>query len=166
MSGVIKIEIWETEDDLKLMLKSNSSPRIKERIQALYWLKTNQVHTTLDIAQLLGKHRTTVSRWLSVYRTRGIDSLLTLKKSTGRPSKISLSVRESLQSELDDPEGFSSYKEIQFWLQLFHDIQMSYSSVHQLVRYRLGAKLKVPRPVHLKQKTGAVEEFKKAHRPR
>ena len=38
---------------------------------------------------------------------------------------------------------------------------MSYTGVHQLVRYRLGAKLKVPRPVHLKQETDAVEEFKK-----
>ena len=38
---------------------------------------------------------------------------------------------------------------------------MSYTAVHQLVRYRLGAKLKVPRPVHLKQENDAVEEFKK-----
>ena len=77
MSGVIKIEILETEDDLKLMLKSNPRPRIKERIQALYWLKMEKVQTTLDIAQLLGKHRTTVSRWLTLYRTGGVDALTT-----------------------------------------------------------------------------------------
>ncbi len=39
---------------------------------------------------------------------------------------------------------------------------MSYTGVHQLVRYRLKAKLKVPRPVHIKQKEGAAENFKKA----
>lgn len=32
---------------------------------------------------------------------------------------------------------------------------------HKLVRYRLKAKLKVPRPVHTKQKEGVVEELKK-----
>lgn len=42
-----------------------------------------------------------------------------------------------------------------------HDLKMSYTGVHQLVRYRLGGKLKVPRPTHAKQKSGAVENFKK-----
>ena len=42
-----------------------------------------------------------------------------------------------------------------------HDIEMSYSGVHQLVRYRLGGKLKVPRPTHTKQQPGAVEDLKK-----
>jgi hypothetical protein len=32
---------------------------------------------------------------------------------------------------------------------------------HKLVRYRLKAKLKVPRPVHTKQKEGVVAQFKK-----
>ena len=38
---------------------------------------------------------------------------------------------------------------------------MSYTGVHQLVRYKLKAKLKVPRPVHVKQEAGIVENFKK-----
>ncbi len=38
---------------------------------------------------------------------------------------------------------------------------MSYTGVHQLVRYKLKAKLKVPRPVHIKQEVGIVEDFKK-----
>ena len=38
---------------------------------------------------------------------------------------------------------------------------MSYIGVDQLVRYRLNAKLKVPRPVHIQQKEAAVEGFQK-----
>ena len=38
---------------------------------------------------------------------------------------------------------------------------MAYRTVHQWTRYRLKGKLKVPRPVSEKQKTGVVEEFKK-----
>ena len=64
--------------------------------------------------------------------------------------------------ELKDEEGFSSYKEIQRWLKAVHDVEMSYTGVHQLVHYRLKGKLKVPRPVHVKQEPGAVETFKKA----
>ncbi len=41
------------------------------------------------------------------------------------------------------------------------DLEVRYTVAHKLVRYRLKAKLKVPRPVHTKQKEGVVEEFKK-----
>jgi hypothetical protein len=38
---------------------------------------------------------------------------------------------------------------------------VAYRTVHQWARYRLKSKLKVPRPVSEKQKSGAPEEFKK-----
>jgi hypothetical protein len=41
------------------------------------------------------------------------------------------------------------------------DLDIDYTVADKLVRYRLKAKLKVPRPVHTKQKEGVVEEFKK-----
>lgn len=45
------------------------------------------------------------------------------------------------------------------------DLDVGYTVVHKLVRYRLKAKLKVPRPVHTKQKEGVVEELKKNSSP-
>jgi hypothetical protein len=44
------------------------------------------------------------------------------------------------------------------------DLDIDYTVADKLVRYRLKAKLKVPRPVHTKQKEGVVEEFKKNSR--
>ena len=161
MSGVIKIEITETVDELKELLKLTENQESKERVQALYWLKSEQVKTIEAIANLIGKHRTTVSRWMSSYRIGGIKALLTKRKSSGRNRKLSSSVEESLKQELKDTEGFSSYKEIQTWLKAIHDLDISYTGVHQIVRYRLRAKLKVPRPTHTKQKPGSIEEFKK-----
>lgn len=161
MSGVIRIEISETVDELKELLKSTENHQVKERIQALYWLKSEQVKTTVAIASLGGRHRTTVSKWMSSYKTGGIKALIAKGKSSGRKKKLNTSVEESLKQELEEQEGFSSYKEVQIWLKAIHDLEMSYTGVHQIVRYRLGAKLKVPRPTHAKQKTGAVENFKK-----
>ena len=74
---------------------------------------------------------------------------------------MSPEVEEKLKKELQDPEGFRSCKEVQVWLKALEGIEMSYQEVHQVVRYRLKAKLKVPRPVHVKQEAGAREEFKK-----
>jgi len=87
--------------------------------------------------------------------------LLHKGKSSGAKSKISPELEAKILLELKDPEGFSSYKEIQRWLKVMEDVEMSYTGVHNLIRYRLKAKLKVPRPVHAKQKEGAVEQFKK-----
>jgi hypothetical protein len=52
MSGVIKIEITETVDELKELLKLTEHQGVKERVQALYWLKSEQVKTTEAIALL------------------------------------------------------------------------------------------------------------------
>jgi transposase len=161
MSGVIKIEILETVDELRQLLQTSQTKEVKERVQALYWLKSGQVQTTKAIAGLIGKHRVTVSRWLSSYKEQGINALLTKGKSTGRNKKLSPPVEASLKQELTDEPGFSSYKEIQIWLRVVHDVEMSYTGVHQLVRYKLKAKLKVPRPVHVKQEVGVVKDFKK-----
>ena len=161
MSGIIKIEIVESAAELRDLLKAAENQEVKERVQILYWLKTKQVETTQTIASLLGKHRTKVSRWLSKYRQGGIAALLVKGKSSGRKRALTPEVEEKLIQELKDEEGFSSYKEVQRWLKVVHEVEMSYTGVHKLVHYRLKGKLKVPRPVHHKQEPGVVEDFKK-----
>ena len=127
VSSVVKIEILETEKELRELLRSSETQEIRERVQALYWLKSGQVQTTKAIASLIGKHRVTVSRWLSSYKAQGINALLTKGKSSGRKKKLSPSVEASLRQELIDEQGFSSYKEIQVWLRVVHDVKMSYT---------------------------------------
>ena len=58
MSGILKIKISETTDELKELLKSIKNQKVKERVQVLYWLKSEQVQTENAIAKLTGKHRT------------------------------------------------------------------------------------------------------------
>jgi transposase len=114
-----------------------------------------------QLARLSGNHRTTLSRWLSQYGEGGLEELLKLGKSSGRPRAISPEIEGKLREERKDQEGFASYGEIQRWLQVLCEKEVSYSVVHKWVRYRLKGKLKVPRPVDMKQKEGAIEEFKK-----
>jgi len=109
MAGVIKIEITESTQELKRQLNLSENSEVKERLQVLYWLKTKQVQTTSAIANLIGRHRTTVSRWLSKYRQGGLEKLLEVKKSPGRAPLITPSVEEKIIQELQDPRGFASY---------------------------------------------------------
>jgi putative transposase len=161
MSGVVKIEIRETEEELKTLLRKAKDAHSHEKLQVLYWLKTQTVETVLSAALRLGKHRTTVQRWLSSYREGGIEKLLFQKPRSGRPKIMNPETIEKLSKELQDPEGFSSYKEVHQWLTSCCEVKVAYRTVHQWTRYRLKAKLKVPRPVSEKQKKGVIEEFKK-----
>ena len=161
MSGVVKIEIRETEEELKALLRREKDAHRHEKLQVLYWLKTQTVDSVLSAAVRLGKNRTTIQRWLSSYRSGGIEELLLQKPRSGRPKIMNPEIVERLSKELQEPEGFSSYKEGHQWLTSCCEVKVAYRTVHQWTRYRLKGKLKVPRPVSEKQKKGAVAEFKK-----
>ena len=64
MSGVVKIEISESAETLKELLKKAKTPQEKERVQTLYWLKTKTITTVKQIAIILGRNRVTVQKWL------------------------------------------------------------------------------------------------------
>lgn len=66
---------------------------------------------------------------------------------------------ERLQERLQQPEGFRSYGEIQQWLQAEFDREVKYKTVYKTVRYRLKAKLKIPRPQSIQQDEQAVRLF-------
>jgi transposase len=161
MSGVLKLEIHESGDDLKRLMQQQSEPVARSKVQVLWWLKSGQVTSVDEASELSGYHRVTVSRWLQEYRRGGIAELLEVRKGTGRTRSIPEAVLEDLRQELQDPEGFNGYTEVQRWLYAVHGLKVPYKTVHQTVRYHLQAKLKRGRPVAVQQEPGAVEAFQK-----
>jgi transposase len=161
MSGVVKIDITESEEELKTLLAAQKTAFAKERVQALYLLKTKQVETVQHLSEILGRNRVTVQRWLRFYRSGGLTQLLSQHKSQGRPMVISPEAIASLKEELKDPQGFSSYKEVQLWLLAFFGVEANYHVVHHLVRYKLQAKLKSSRPRSSEQNPEELNNFKK-----
>ena len=157
----LQIEIVESVETLSNLLKPEKNPQKKERIQALYWLKTNLSESVGHLSSLSGKHRTTVSRWLTSYRKGGLSKMLNIYKSSGRNPEIPPDIQQALINELKEKEGFSSYKEIKTWLYTVHNLDVSYKVVHDTVRYRALAKLKVPRRSNVKKDGEAEAEFKK-----
>lgn len=142
MAGVYKLEIKESVDDLKQLLRQQKIASSKERIQLLYLLKTQQAKTVQDASGLLGRHRVTLQEWLRRYRDSGLDGLLESKTRSGRPRAIPGWAEIALQKRLQEPQGFDGYQEICDWLETQLGIEAKYKTVHQLVHYRLqsGAK--------------------------
>jgi len=87
----------------------------------------------------------TISRWLQQYRRGGLSELLE-EKATRQGMEIDGEMLTQLQTRLQEADGFKSYREIQQWIEQTFGKQVKYKTVHKTVRYRLKAKLKVPRP--------------------
>lgn len=161
MAGVYKLEIQESEDDLKQLLRQQKIASDKERIQLLYLLKSGQAKTVQDAAPILGRNRVTLQKWLNRYRTGGLVGMLEKKARSGRPRVIPSWAEAALQKRLQASQGFDGYQGICDWLETELGIEAVYKTVHQLVHYRLHSSPKVPRPVSVEQSTEAMEAYKK-----
>lgn len=161
MAGIYKLEIRESAEDLKQLLRQQKVVSSKERIQLLYLLKTEQAKTVQDAGRLLGRHRVTLQQWLRRYRERGLDGLLERKTRSGRPRAIPQWAEVALQKRLRSRQGFDGYQEICDWLKTQLGIEGKYKTVHQLVHYRLQSSPKIPRPVSMEQSSERMEAYKK-----
>lgn len=161
MVGVYKLEIQESEDGLKQLLRSQRTASSKERIHLLYLLKSKQAKTVQEAASILGRHRATLQEWLKQYRQGGLEALLKSRPRSGRPRAIPDWAVAALRKRLDEPQGFDGYQAICDWLECQLGITAEYKTVHQLVHYQLQASPKVPRPVSVEQSSQRREAYKK-----
>jgi putative transposase len=148
--------IKEDISQLEHMLKTEKDTRLKERILALYLLKTEQAKTRISVAKMLAKYRTTIGDWLKTYEKKGMSGLLTIQTHSNRKSSIPPDVLEQLKQKLKNPEGFNGYKAIQMWIATEFNITVSYKTLHNIVRYRLKSKPKVGRKTHIKKTNKSV----------
>lgn len=144
--------IYETAHELKERLKQERHPVRQQRLHALFLLVSGQARYRQEVAALLGIDRNTVGEWLDRYASGGLPTLLALYVPAGKPSPLTPDQLTQLHQALQQPHGFGSYSEIRQWINTTFDLQLSYNAVHKLVRYKLRAKLKVPRPSHTKKR--------------
>ena len=55
MSGVVRIEILETTEELKTLMRKEKDVLRHEKLQVLYWLKTKPVDSVLSTAGRRGE---------------------------------------------------------------------------------------------------------------
>jgi transposase len=139
-------KVKETAEQLRDKLKSQAHPLFWQRMQALYLIASEQVKRRTQIAKILGVNGNSVSTWLRIYETGGLEELLKLNKAKGKPPKMTLRAKAAMAEKLTDEKGFGSDGEIQAYLLAEHQVELSYSRVHKIVRYEMKAKPKVPRP--------------------
>ncbi len=91
-----------------------------------------------------------------------MSSLLKRGKSTGRPRAISSEIIVGISTKINENScEFNSYKEIATWVEENYQVSVKYQTLHKQIRYRMKAKLKVPRPSSNKKDPGVATLFKK-----
>jgi transposase-like protein len=74
MAGVRLIQVQEGLEDLAARLRQEQDPRVKERLQVLYWLKQENAPSNNSIAKAIGRNRSTLQEWLATYRRTDSDA--------------------------------------------------------------------------------------------
>lgn len=143
--------ITESPQTLQSQLRSETDPRRRSRLQALYLRASGQAPSRLVLAKLMAVHRHTIQTWLRLYEAGGLSAVLTIKKAPGKRPSLTPAILTKLRARLAHNRGFGSYGEIRQYLARVHKIHLAYSTVHKLVRYRLKAKPKAPRRSHPKK---------------
>lgn len=162
MVGVTSIQVQESLKELTEKLRQAQTQTVKERLQVLYWLKQETPPSVITIAKAIGRHRSTVQTWLSMYRDGGLEAMLKIKKSPGGVRVIPKWAENALDKRLQEANhGFVSYGQVQQWLSETLGVEARYHAVYQMAHYRLKAKLKVARPQHELQDKEQREAFKK-----
>jgi transposase len=123
MSRPFKMEIRESEAELKKRLQTVNLGNQKEKLMMLWWIKSGQVKEQQEIGKRLVKDTSTVTRWLQKYRAGGLNELLSIKKAPGAKRKIDDAALTALEEELKTGKGFSSYGAIVEWLKQEHGLE-------------------------------------------
>jgi transposase len=81
-----------------------------ERRRHLALQRVREGYSIAEVADFLGVHRTTVSRWFAAFRTRGVSGLVS-RASPGRPPKLTSTQEKIIRRWLADKpteHGFPS----------------------------------------------------------
>jgi transposase len=151
----------ESLEQLETSLRKARTVSQKERLEMLVWLKQGVVSSRNDLAARCKRHPATITRWLTRYKQGGVKGLLATRHAPGASRKIQGEALEQLKARLAQPEGFSSYGEIQQWLAQTCQLTVEYGTLYRVVRYELKAKLKVPRPRAISQERQKLNAFQK-----
>ena len=162
MASKIRITVIEELGELKRLFHKHPV-HLHSRIQMLYLIKSGVTESTKVLCKHLLIGSRAIQRLKNDYQSGGINKLLRYEKGKHKSNGIiTPAISAVLKEQLSSPSsGFTSYIDLQQWLQENHLPTVTYRVVHHHATVKLNASLKVARKSHIKKDLAAVEDFKK-----
>jgi putative transposase len=150
MGKTLKVGGPATQAAIEAAYKASQDPHERERLLAIRMGQQGQ-WTLETIAQVLGRGRDTIVRWVRAYREGGMTRLLK-RRYQGRRAQLSEADQQALVEGLRKGQ-WKSAKEIRRWLQKERGVELKLGGVYYWLN-RLEARWKVPRKRHKKKILG------------
>lgn len=158
------VSILQTPEELQIR-KQKCAAHLRPRVKMLQLLAEDGWLSNQELANKTGASLRTVARWIKIYTTAGIDTLLSEARGGDQLSGFTPEDLQQIKERLSDPvNAFTSYKEAVEWINTTFGINKSYPAVNNMLKRRFGTKLKVGRKSHVKKDEAAVAVFKKPGR--
>jgi transposase len=163
--GRTKVELsQEDAEALPELLKTCQKAKDFKRLQ-LAKLAATGLYTREELVERTSISRSHIQRLLEKLREGGLDGLLERQKPGGSESPLQDPlVQEGMKAQLDAGKVRTA-GDLQRYLQRQHGIVRQAKSLYRWLGQKLGAALRVPRPVHIKKDPLAaaafVEDFEK-----
>ena len=146
--AMIRIQLLQADADrLENLFQATDDRKLRDRLQIV--LMAHRGRARQDIAQDLGIHRRSVTRWLNAYCDGGLDALRP-RKAKGNPPKIPASLTDEIRTwVIDGPakQGLDranwTHEELADHLRKTKGIQASRSAVQRFC-HKIGIRLYRP----------------------
>jgi transposase len=154
-----KLDLLGQADRVATLLKSEPPGWRRECLLAVQ-LGLQGEQSLDQIAAATGRSRSTIQEWFDAYRGGGVDALLKdgRAENAGAPSKLTARARTELEAGLKSGR-WRTVPQMRAWLKTQHQIQMALSSLYNRLG-KAGARLRVPRPSHVKNDPVAALKFR------
>ena len=152
---------WDPEDTpeaLRAAYRAQQDTMLRTRLHALWLLRSGR--RMREVSTVLGVHYRTLQRWVSWYRTGGVEEVLSHRmKGLGQPRFLSENQERELTEEVASGR-FRTGGEIREWIESEYGVSYTPGSVYSLLA-RLGCSPRVPRGLHEKTDVGVQESWKR-----
>lgn len=141
--------------------KSEPAGWRRERLLAVQLGMEGELHLD-QIATAVGRARSTIQEWFARFREGGMEGLLRDERAGNRGAKGLLEKEAKAQLAAGLERGiWRTGPEIQRWLHKAHGIRAALPTIYKWLG-KAGARLRVPRPSHVKKEPAAAEAFKES----
>lgn len=162
MGKKAEIDISESVEVLKKLLQKQNTLKGEKRIKCLLALKAKTFETRQSLADYLGIHIRTLERWLSNYKSSGIQEMLQDKPKNKQSKIITPAIHRALEQKVNDSHNpFLGYWDAQNWVQQEFGIDVKYQRIREYLIQHFKTKLKTPRKSHYKKDEEAEKAFLK-----
>jgi len=162
MAFTAPLEITESLKQLEYLLSKQTTLKGEKRITALLRIKRGKDRTRQELADYLSISKRTLERWLTKYKTEGIEAYPNNRPKPKASKLITPIIHQGLSERVHcDSHPFLGYWDAQQWVNQTYGVEINYHRIREYMIQHFDTRVKRARKSHVKKDPAAQEAFLK-----